>query len=134
MAAGQQPETHPVRASVIRGLTLVEDAVYAGRGLLLTVFAVALLAIDLKSAFTSIWAGGLSARIVDLLDQILLVLLVIEPLYTVQASFKEHGLLAAVSGCCPHCRDPASPAHHRANSKAAGIGRACLPTCHLGIC
>ena|SRR5215472_6727505 len=94
MTAEQQSETHPVRAFVIRGLSLVEDAVYAGLGLLLAVFAVALLMIALKSAFTSIWAGALSTGIVDLLDQILLVLLVVELLYTVQVSFRKHGLFA----------------------------------------
>lgn len=94
MAAEQPSEPHPVRALVVRGLSLVEDVVYAGLGLLLAIFAVALLIIALKSALTSVWAGTLSTRIVDLLDQILLVLLVIELLYTVQVSFREHGLLA----------------------------------------
>jgi hypothetical protein len=95
--------------------SLVEDAVYAGLGLFLAVFAVALLMIALKSAFTSIWTGALSTRIVDLLDQILPVLLVIELLYTVQVSFRKHGLLAESFLVV-------ALGHHRANSKAAGIG------------
>lgn len=83
-----------IRGFVVRGLSLVEDVVYAGLGLLLTVVAAALLIMALKSAFTSVWSGALSANVVDLLDQILLVLLVVELLYTVQVSFREHGLLA----------------------------------------
>ena len=36
----------------------------------------------------------LTGQIVNLLDQLLLILLVIELLYTVQVSFREHGLMA----------------------------------------
>jgi hypothetical protein len=36
----------------------------------------------------------LGGQIVNLLDQILLILLVVELLYTVQVSFREHGLIA----------------------------------------
>src|SRR5258708_25916657 len=36
----------------------------------------------------------LSGQVVGILDQILLILLIIELLYTVQVSFREHGLLA----------------------------------------
>jgi len=94
MATEHESDTHPARAAVVRGLSLVEDAVYAGLGLLLALFAVALLIGALKSAATSIWARTLTAGVVNLLDQVLLVLLVIELLYTVQISFREHGLVA----------------------------------------
>ena len=40
------------------------------------------------------FAGALSGQVVTILDQILLILLIIELLYTVQVSFREHGLLA----------------------------------------
>ncbi len=83
-----------MRLSVVRGLSLVEDVVYAGLGLLLAVVAFALLAAAFKSAFYSVWTRAVGGEIVGLLDQILLVLLVIEVLYTVQVSFREHGLLA----------------------------------------
>src|SRR5262249_19716282 len=43
---------------------------------------------------SSILGASLGTNIVDLLDQILLVLLIVELLYTVQVSFREHGLLA----------------------------------------
>lgn len=94
MTSADSSQERSVRGVFVHGLSLVEDAVYAGLGLLLTVVATALLIIALKTAAASIWSGGLSNSIVDLLDQILLVLLVVELLYTVQVSFREHGLLA----------------------------------------
>lgn len=83
-----------IRGAFVRSLSLVEDGVYAGLGLLLTIVAATLLIVALKTTVWSIWSGNLGNNIVDLLDQILLVLLVVELLYTVQVSFREHGLLA----------------------------------------
>jgi uncharacterized membrane protein (DUF373 family) len=94
MVTELEPGTHPVRRVVVRGLAWVEDVVYAGLGVLLAVAAFALLASSFKTAFSSLWTHNLSGEIVGLLDQLLLVLLVIELLYTVQVSFREHGLLA----------------------------------------
>lgn len=94
MATEPQPGTHPVRRGVVRGLSLVEDVVYAGLGALLAIAAIALLVSTFKTAFSSLWTQNLSGEIVGFLDQILLVLLVIELLYTVQVSFREHGLIA----------------------------------------
>jgi len=42
----------------------------------------------------ALWNHALGGQIVNLLDQILLILLVIELLYTVQISFRERGLIA----------------------------------------
>ena len=78
----------------MQGLSFVEDAVYVGLGILLTIAALTLLLTAFKLAFQSARAGQLSGQVVNLLDQILLTLLVIELLYTVQVSFREHGLLA----------------------------------------
>jgi len=78
----------------VHGLSLVEDAVYAGLGLLLAVTALALLVVALKATGSALWGRALSGQVVGLLDQILLILLIIELLYTVQVSFREHGLLA----------------------------------------
>ena len=39
------------------------------------------------------WRGSLAANIVSLLDRILLILFVVELLYTVQVSFREHALV-----------------------------------------
>lgn len=88
----QQP-IHPVRARVIASLSLVEDVIYSSLGLLLAVFAIALLVRGFKD-FIQVASGQASgAQFVDLLDQVLLVLLVVELLYTVQVSFRERGLV-----------------------------------------
>ncbi len=75
-------------------MSFVEDVVYVGLGALLSLAALALLVSAIKSLAYSIWARSLGDQIVVLLDQILLVLLIIELLYTVQVSFREHALLA----------------------------------------
>jgi len=85
--------TQPVRARVVRALSLVEDFIYSGLGVLLAVYAIALL-VRAFFAFTHLAAGRAStSQIVDLLDQVLMILLVVELLYTVQVSFREHGLV-----------------------------------------
>jgi uncharacterized membrane protein (DUF373 family) len=86
--------THPLRTFLVRGLSLVEDTVYVGLGILLTVAALTLLSATFKSFVVALMARNLPGQVVSLLDQILLILLVIELLYTVQVSFREHGLLA----------------------------------------
>ena len=75
-------------------LSSVEDIVYVGLGLLLTIAALTLLLTTLKSVVLALWSRALGGQIVNLLDQILLILLVIELLYTVQVSFRERGLIA----------------------------------------
>jgi uncharacterized membrane protein (DUF373 family) len=94
MVAELEPGTHPIRRGVVRSLALVEDVVYGGLGILLSLAAIALLFSTFKTAFSSLWTQNLGGEIVGFLDQILLVLLVIELLYTVQVSFREHGLIA----------------------------------------
>ena len=90
----QKDVSHPVRQAVVQTLSSVEDLVYVGLGLLLTVAAFTLLLIALKSVVVALWNHALGGQIVNLLDQILLILLVIELLYTVQISFRERGLIA----------------------------------------
>jgi len=90
----QKDVSHPVRQAVVQTLSSVEDLVYVGLGLLLTVAAFTLLVIALKSVVLALWNHALGGQIVNLLDQILLILLVIELLYTVQISFRERGLIA----------------------------------------
>ncbi len=87
-------DAHPVRRAVVRTLALVEDGVYVGLGILLSGSAVVLLVAGAIIFVQALMAGSLVGRMVELLDQILLVLLVIELLYTVQVSFREHGLVA----------------------------------------
>jgi uncharacterized membrane protein (DUF373 family) len=82
------------RRAVSAGFSRVQDVVYVSLGILLSLSAGALLvqgAVDLVRAVRE----GVDVRaIVTLLDQILLALMIIELLYTVQVSFREHTLVA----------------------------------------
>src|SRR2546425_6818775 len=84
---------HPKRALVARAFTVVEDIVYVGLGLLLAGSALVLLVSGMISFGQNLMAASLTTNIVALLDRILLILLVVELLYTVQVSFREHGLI-----------------------------------------
>jgi len=79
---------------VVNVLSLTEDVVYAGLGLLLAMGAVALLVFAFRDGVAALFSRSFASQVVGLLDHILLVLLIIELLYTVQVSFREHGLLA----------------------------------------
>jgi uncharacterized membrane protein (DUF373 family) len=95
-STAEQPKdvTHPARRFVVQALSSVEDVVYVGLGVLLAIAAVTLLLAAFKSFAMALWAHSLSGQVVSLLDQILLILLIVELLYTVQVSFREHGLIA----------------------------------------
>ena len=88
-----QDPLHPVRQHAVGVLSVAEDVIYAGLGVLLALTAMALLIVALKNAVNATMAGKLDEQAVVLLDQILLVLVVVELLYTVQVSFREHGLI-----------------------------------------
>ncbi len=79
---------------MVNALSFTEDVVYAGLGLLLAIGAVALLLAAFRNSLASLLSRSFGSQVIGLLDQILLVLLIIELLYTVQVSFREHGLLA----------------------------------------
>jgi phosphate starvation-inducible membrane PsiE len=83
-------EAPAARAWIARAFTAVEDLVYAGLGLLLAASAIVLLANGAVAFVENVAANTLTANIVVLLDRILLVFLVVELLYTVQVSFREH--------------------------------------------
>ena len=83
----------PKREWIARGFTAVEDIVYLGLGLLLAGISLALLVSGLISFGENLIAGSLTTNVVALLDRGLLILLVIELLYTVQISFRAHGLV-----------------------------------------
>jgi len=89
----KKAEEAPVRALTARAFTAVEDVVYLGLGVLLAGSAVALLISGGISFVQSLWARSLTTNIVPLLDRLLLILLVVELLYTVQVSFREHGII-----------------------------------------
>lgn len=82
------------RQFVTSGLTAVEDVVYVGLGVVLAATAIYLLVFAIRSFATALMAHALSGQVISLLDQILLILLVVELLYTVQVSFREHALVA----------------------------------------
>jgi uncharacterized membrane protein (DUF373 family) len=85
-----KPET---RHSIAWAFTLVEDVVYIGLGLLLTGSALLLLVRGVIDFWQSVAAHNPKA-VIELLDRILLILLIVELLYTVQVSFREHVLAA----------------------------------------
>jgi uncharacterized membrane protein (DUF373 family) len=80
------------RAFVARGFTLVEDLVYVGLGVLLAGAAVVLLADGVALFFRTLVVGELPAHVIELLDRILLILMIVEILYTLQVSLREHTL------------------------------------------
>jgi uncharacterized membrane protein (DUF373 family) len=84
----------PKRHLAARAFTIVEDVVYLGLGVLLAGSAIVLLISGLVSFVQNLLARTMLTNIVPLLDQLLLILLVIELLYTVQVSFREHVLKA----------------------------------------
>jgi uncharacterized membrane protein (DUF373 family) len=81
------------RGWIAKQFTRVEDVVYVGLGILLAASAAALLIAGAIEFVSSLAGGRLADSIVDVLDRILLVLLIIEILYTVQVSFREHALV-----------------------------------------
>ena len=82
------------RGVVATGFTWLEDVIYVALGLLLALSAIGLIVhggIDLVRALL---AGFEVRAIVALLDQILLALMIVELLYTVKVSFREHAVMA----------------------------------------
>jgi uncharacterized membrane protein (DUF373 family) len=77
---------------VAKAFGLIEDVVYVGLGVLLAGCALTLLASGGLAFWHYLLAGSLAENIVQLLDRLLLILLVIEVMYTVQVSFREHSL------------------------------------------
>jgi hypothetical protein len=83
----------PTRKVVARGFTWVEDVVYVGLGVLLSASALALLITAAGTFSRELIHGALPSAVTGLLDRLLLTLMVIELLYTVQVSFREHALV-----------------------------------------
>ena len=81
-----------VRHWVSVTFTSLEDAIYAGLGLLLGGVAGALLVTEIVFFAQYLFAGALSENVVMLLDRILLIVIFVEILYTVQVSFRQHVL------------------------------------------
>jgi uncharacterized membrane protein (DUF373 family) len=81
------------RELIGRAFSAVEDIVYIGLGLLLACVAIALLGNAAMTFVQSLLSHSLSTNIISLLDHLLLILLVVELLYTVQVSFREHAVI-----------------------------------------
>jgi uncharacterized membrane protein (DUF373 family) len=89
-----EPATqHGMRKAVSTGFSAVQDVVYVALGVLLSVAAVVLLVQGGRAIVEAATAGGGLLAIVTVLDRILLALMIVELLYTVQVSFREHALV-----------------------------------------
>ena len=82
-----------LRLTIAGLFTRVEDGVYVALGALLALSAAALLVNVAVGLGKSLFAGASAQSIVDLLDRMLLILMIVELLYTVQVSFREHTLV-----------------------------------------
>jgi uncharacterized membrane protein (DUF373 family) len=78
---------------IARSFTHVEDVLYVALGVLLAAGALVLLVDTTLTFVTNLFAGTLPARIIGVLDRVLLVLMFAEIMYTVQVSFREHSLV-----------------------------------------
>jgi uncharacterized membrane protein (DUF373 family) len=81
------------RVWIARGFTIVEDVVYIGLGLLLAASAIALLINGFGAFLDTIRDASFPNGVISLLDRMLLILLIVELLYTVQISIREHTIV-----------------------------------------
>lgn len=82
-----------VRVWLARGFSRVEDVVYVGLAVILAALALGLL-VDGAIAFgRAVIEAELATRVTLLLDRLLLILMVVEILYTVQVSLRERMLV-----------------------------------------
>ena len=88
-----RPDAQAWRGLIAQGFVRVEDAVYVGLGTLLAAIALVLLVAVAVAFVRALLGDALPDRAVDLLDRILLILMIVELLYTVQVSFREHALV-----------------------------------------
>jgi uncharacterized membrane protein (DUF373 family) len=92
----QSPESDgpkQTRHKVSLVFSYFEDLVYLGLGLLLAYSAAAMLFTAFKVLVHNAMDGAPVPAIIDLLDRSLLVLMIVELLYTVKVSFREHALV-----------------------------------------
>lgn len=90
MSNGKKPNTVDLREWFSHGFSLAEDSIYIGLGLLLLAIAFTLLVSEIVYFGQYVTALSLSENIVFLLDRILLIIIIVEVLYTVQVSFRQH--------------------------------------------
>ena len=73
-------------------LSKAEDIVYLGLGVLLAASALVFLVVEAVSFGRTIFDGAMADNMVRLLDQLLLIIIIVELLFTVKVSFREHVL------------------------------------------
>ena len=83
-----------LREKIASGFAYIEDVMYVGLAAMLALSALVLLGATAWTLSKSVAGGALPSSIIGLLDQLLLVLLIVELLYTVHVSFREHVLTA----------------------------------------
>lgn len=89
----KEPEPDDTRGWLARVFTWIEDLVYILLSVMLAASALGLLGHTADAFVRELWQGDLPAAIISLLDRLLLVLMIVELLYTVQVSFREHALV-----------------------------------------
>lgn len=89
----QEKSEGGTRSVVSIVFTRAQDLVYVALGVLLALSAIALVVHGGIDFVRAVLQGVDAGAIVTLLDRILLALMVVELLYTVQVSFKEHALV-----------------------------------------
>jgi phosphate starvation-inducible membrane PsiE len=82
-----------LRERIAQSFTRVEDVVYVGLGVLLAAGALILLINAGVTLGRQVLSVAMPAPIIELLDRVLLVVMLVELLYTVQISFREHTLV-----------------------------------------
>ena len=83
-----------LRETISSAFTRVEDITYVALGVLLAASALVLVGSAAWFFLQSLIDRDPRGSMVDLLDQLLLILMIVEVLYTVQVSFREHSLIA----------------------------------------
>lgn len=89
----KKDDAEGTRGIVARALTSVEDIVYVGLGALLAVSALLLLGTGAVAFARQVSTGAIAPAVIGILDRLLLTLMIVELLYTVQVSFREHTLV-----------------------------------------
>lgn len=89
----KKEDAEGTRGFVARGFTWVEDVVYIGLGVMLAVSAMLLLGTGAVAFTRQISDGAVAPAVIGVLDRLLLTLMIVELLYTVQVSFREHALV-----------------------------------------
>jgi phosphate starvation-inducible membrane PsiE len=89
---GEQDDITGARFWITVFFTRAEDIVYVGLGVLLAAGALALLFAETVSLAQRIMSGAIVDSVVPLLDQLLLIVIFVELLFTIKVSFREHVL------------------------------------------